>query len=294
MSSRPLRRLLAASALSCLACAGAVGASGAASAASGSGTVEASVYLVQGVTGSTVAIKVDGHSVSTKAPAKAIIGPLSMTPGKHTVWVKGSTADQDVTSTISVDPGASMDVVVHHQVDPAAPPQITTYTNDLDPVAADTGRVVVAHVAAVGPANVLVRGKVLFANIANGEALSLTVPAGSYPIEVVPAATKGPPVLGPVNLPVKANALTRVYAIGVAKAGTMDAIVQVFSVGMRGTGATPSKIDTGNGGQAVPLIQAARDQQSGSAGALGAVGAVTVALLAGGGVVLARRRRAAP
>lgn len=104
----------------------------------------------------------------------------------------------------------------------------TAFPNDLSPVAADSGRVTVAHTAAGGPADIRVNGQVLFANVANGESLTLTVPAGSYTVDIVPTAATAPAVFGPVTLPVKAASLTRVFAIRVAATGSMDAVVQVL------------------------------------------------------------------
>ena len=63
-------------------------------------------------------------------------------------------------------------------------------------------RLVVAHTAVVPPADVRVDGTVLFSNIANGEALTLVVPGGTYNVDIVPAATSGPVVFGPVPVAV--------------------------------------------------------------------------------------------
>lgn len=210
----------------------------------------ATVYVVQGVAGETVSIAVDGNAVDDAAAAKTIVGPLALAPGEHTLTVDGQGDVLDVEATFEVAAGASVDAVIHRQVDPTAAPIVTTYDNDLSKVAKGSGRVAVAHVAAVGPADVRVQDEVLFANIANGEVLTLTVPAKTYPVEIVPAATDGPAVLGPVDLPVAKAALTRVFAIGVAAEGTMDAIVQVLPLGVRGSGKSPTLIDAGSGGQA--------------------------------------------
>lgn len=210
----------------------------------------ATVYVVQGVAGETVSIAVDGNAVDDAAAAKTIVGPLALAPGEHTLTVDGQGDVLDVEATIEVAAGASVDAVIHRQVDPTAAPIVTTYDNDLSKVAKGSGRVAVAHVAAVGPADVRVQDEVLFANIANGEVLTLTVPAKTYLVEIVPAATDGPAVLGPVDLPVAKAALTRVFAIGVAAEGTMDAIVQVLPLGVRGSGKSPTLIDAGSGGQA--------------------------------------------
>jgi hypothetical protein len=154
--------------------------------------------------------------------------------------------------------GASVDAVLHRQADVTKPPIFTAYTNDLSAVTAGSSRLTVAHTAAVGPADIRVKGKVLFANVANGEQLTLTVPAGTYPVDIVPTAAAGPVVFGPVDLVVGKASLTRVFAIGVAATGSMDAVVQVLPVATRGSGEVPSRVDAGDGGQAQALIDAHR------------------------------------
>lgn len=211
----------------------------------------ASVYVVQGVAGATLRLDIDGRTIASHSRAKDIIGPLELSPGQHTLRGHGSV---DVASTFTVQPGASLDVVVHRQVDPSKPPVSTTFPDDLTPLAQGTGRVSVTHTAAVGPADIRVDGKVLFSNVASGESLSLVVPAKAYTLDIVPTAAKGPVVFGPTTLPVKPDALTRVFAIGVAANGSMDAVVQVLPVRQRGTSAPPSLIQSGTGGQAAALI----------------------------------------
>jgi uncharacterized protein DUF4397 len=218
------------------------------------------LYVVQGVAGTSMTISVDGKAVATAASAKTIVGPLSLTAGNHTVAAQSTTGGETVSATVAVPAGGNLDAVVHRQVDPSKPPVVTTFPNDLSAVAAGSGRLVVAHTAAVGPADVRVDQKVLFANIANGEALTVTVPAATYSVDIVPAASSGPVVFGPADVPVKATALTRVFAIGVAATSSMDAVVQVLPLSTRGAGTSPSSVDAGDGGQAAELTAAERPE----------------------------------
>ena len=227
---------------------------GGAQAADATGTV----YVVQGAAGTAMTISVDGKAVATAAAAKTIVGPLSLTAGDHTVAAQSTTGGESVSATVAVPAGGNLDAVVHRQVDPSKPPVVTTFPNDLSAVAAGSGRLVVAHTAAVGPADVRVDQKVLFANIANGEALSVTVPAGKYSVDIVPAASSGPVVFGPADVPVAATALTRVFAIGVAATSSMDAVVQVLPLSARGAGTAPSTVNAGDGGQGAELTAAER------------------------------------
>lgn len=284
MSAASFRRLLAAAgATACLAASALVGASAAVGTVAASGT--ATLYVIQGVDAATMDLAVDGTVVAAGAAAKSVAGPLSLKPGRHTLKATGSAATVQATLTLAA--GSSTDAIVHRQVDPDQPPIITVYPNDMSAVSSGSGRLTVAHDAAVGPADIRVDGKVLFQNVANGEQLTLVVPSETYKVDIVPTAATSPVVFGPANLPVKAASLTRVFAIGVAATNSMDAIVQVLPVSTRGSGADPSAVDAGDGGQAEALIRAHEQGTSGVPGlALGAL-----AILAGTVAVVAAHRR---
>jgi Domain of unknown function (DUF4397) len=247
------------------------------------------VYLVQGVADTPMTITVDGKSVATSAPPKTIVGPLTLSSGNHTITGESPTGTATVTASVSVASGANIDTVIHRQVDPSKPPVITTFANDLSSVTAGSGRLIVAHVAAVGPADVRVDQKVLFANIANGEALTVTVPGGTYKVDIVPTATSGPVVFGPADVPVAPTALTRVFAIGVAATNSMDAVVQVLPLSARGSGTTPSTVNAGDGGQAADLVAAARGSSDGSLLATFGVMALVALLVTAGRLAMGRR-----
>lgn len=256
-------------------------------AASGEGTV----YLIQGVDATTMALTIDGRSVAKAAPAKTVAGPLRLTAGEHTVTAQPPSGGTPVRATLRVAAGSSTDAVLHRQADVTKPPVFTAYTNDLSPVTAGASRLTVAHTAAVGPADIRVKGKVLFSNVANGEQLTLTVPAGTYPVDIVPTAATAPVVFGPVDLVVGKASLTRVFAIGVAATGSMDAVVQVLPVATRGGGEVPSRVDAGDGGQAQALIDAHRTGASGDSAALLILLVVLAAFAGLGGLARGRLRR---
>jgi uncharacterized protein DUF4397 len=218
----------------------------------------ATLFVIQGVDATTMTLSLDGKVLRSDAPAKTVVGPVRVAPGRHTVTAEPDGEGAPVAATVVLKAGASTDLVLHRQADATLDPVFTTYANDLSPVTAGSGRLTVAHTAAVGPADIRVKGKVLFGNVANGEQLSLTVPRGSYPVDIVPTASSGPVVFGPVDLPVAAASLTRVFAIGVAATNSMDAVVQVLPVATRGSGADVSRVDAGTGGQAQALIAAHR------------------------------------
>jgi hypothetical protein len=250
-------------------------------AAPASAAGSAQVYVIHGIKGQNLDVTVDDDTVARSAKPKDIIGPLRLAAGRHTVAVKdGSKTVAD--SSFSVKAGQSVDVVAHRQADASMGPIFTVFRNNVRGVAPGKLRLVVAHVAAAPPADIKVNGKVLFNNVANGEELALVVPAKTYNVAVVPAATDGDPILGPVDLQTKAGTLTRVFAIGSATQNTMDAVVHVLKVSQNGA-ARPSLVQTGTGGQAadaftggasstVPVLAAGR------AGGL-AVGVLALAML---------------
>jgi hypothetical protein len=244
------------------------------------------VFVIQGVPGVSVDVSVDGKSVDTGAQAKDVLGPLSLTSGKHTVTFASS--KWTVTSSFQVD-ARSADIVLHWPAEIGPKPVTSVFKNDVQPVAAGKGRLSVAHTAVVPPADIVVDGKVLFSNIANGEFVSAQVPAGTYSVEVVPTGQDTDPLLGPVDLPVKGGVLTRVFAIGQPKNGSMDAIVQVLPLRTTGSKA-PGSVNAGSAGLVAGQGVSARHDSTGSFAALaGAVGAIVG--LAGMLKFLASRRR---
>ncbi|MGH3346712.1 MAG: DUF4397 domain-containing protein [Nocardioides sp.] len=207
------------------------------------------VYLVQGVVDSTWEFSVDGEVVREGVGGKEIVPTGDLDLGSHEIT---ATSDEGTTveATIDVKAGQSLDVVLHLPVEADGTPVLTSFVNDRSPVPAGSSRLSIAHTAAVGPADILVDGRVLFADVASGEELTVVVPGDTYRVAIVPAATDNPPVLGPVDLPVPSGKLMRVFAIGVAAEGTMDAVVHTMDVPVSGSQARPSDVPGGSGGPA--------------------------------------------
>ena len=144
--------------------------------------------------------------------------------------------------------GQSIDVVAHRAADAGQQARIVVFRNDLSPVGPGKARLVVGHAAVAPPADIRVGGKVLFHDVASGEALSLLVPARAYSVDVV-ASDGSASILAPVRLTVRAGTLTRVFAVGDPADRTADAVVQVLPVPVVGAG-RPRSVPTGDGGQA--------------------------------------------
>ena len=250
----------------------------------------ASVYLVQGVPKMDVSVWIDGQQVANGLKPTQVSAPLSLSQGQHKATFSGP--GWRISSSFSID-SPSADVVLHWPADKAKTPEVTVFANDLHKLAVGKARITVAHTAVVPPSDVRVDGKVLFANIANAEFVTETVPPGTYSVDIVPTGENGDPFFGPVDLPVKPNVLTRVFAIGEPKDGTMTAVVQTLPLSSTGSPA-PSLVDSGSAGLVAPglglgdaRVQSGLDGH-GNALALGL--AAALAVLVGS---LERRRRVA-
>ena len=247
MSGATVRRLLGVVAGALFASSVMLSVTSAAHAAGPTGTV----FVVQALAGKTVDLVVDGDTVQAGAEAKAVVGPLELEAGSHDLVVKEG-ASTLLTTTFSVKAGVSTDVVVHAKADVAGTPAVTVIPNNLKPVGRGKARLAVTHVAMAPPADIRVNGKPIVRNVANGESQWLDVPAKTYRVDVVPT-TGGSPILEPVSLTLPAGKFTRVLAFGDPAKGTADAIVQTLDLAVVGSKA-PTKVQTGDGGQAAALF----------------------------------------
>jgi hypothetical protein len=207
------------------------------------------IYIVQGVPGKDLDVAIDGESVAEDVKTAAVAGPFKVESGSRMVTFSenGTTV---LENTFSIKEGSKADIVAHLPESPTGDPLVTVYKYDAVKVPKGKARLVVSHVAAVPPADILVNGDVLFANIANGESLELVVPVATYKVSIVPNGAKEPVFFGPVSLTVKGGAINRVYAVGDPEKKTMNVAVHVLTVGSTGSG-KPSQVNTGTGGQAV-------------------------------------------
>jgi Domain of unknown function (DUF4397) len=207
------------------------------------------IYIVQGLPGKNLDVAVDGESVAEDVKTAAVAGPFKVKPGSRMVTFSenGTTV---VENTFSIKEGAKVDVVAHLPASSSEDPVVTVFKHD--PVEVPKGKacLVVAHTAAVPPADIRVNDQVLFANVANGESLQLLVPVATYEVSIVPTGETEPVFFGPVNLTVKSEAVNRIYAVGDPEKKTMNVVVHVIDAPVTGSD-EPSEVNTGTGGQAV-------------------------------------------
>ncbi len=212
----------------------------------------AEVYVVQGLPGKTLDVSIDGESVETGVATAKVVGPFDVEPGTRTLAFTDG-GDTVLERSVKLTAGSSKDVVIHLPASASAKPTVTEFENDLSSPPRGKATLAVAHTAAVPPADIRVDGKVLFENVANGESLTLVVPAGTYTVDIVPTGKDGPAVLGPLELPVKAGGLDRVFAVGDPTKKTMNVAVHTIETGSSGSD-RPDRVDTGTGGQATGYV----------------------------------------
>ena len=207
------------------------------------------VYIVQGLPGKSLDVDIDGKSVATGVKTAEVAGPFKVNAGKNTVTFSEN-GNQILENAFKIKEGGKADIVAHLQASSSEPPVVTVYKYDDINLPNGKAKLVVSHTAAVPPADVLVDGQVLFANIANGESLDLTVPVATYKVAIVPSKKEKPVFFGPVSLTVKGGAINLVYALGDPEKKTMNVAVHVLTAGKTGSD-KPSEVNTGTGGQAV-------------------------------------------
>jgi hypothetical protein len=205
------------------------------------------VYVIHALTGKPVSVSIGGEVDSEQVSSGDVLGPLSLAPGKHTVIVEGANASWSMEASVTIKAGRSVDVVLHRPAEVQGPPTVTVYRNPTQAVPAGKGRVMVAHTATVPPADIEVDGKVLFANVANGEFATADVPAGTHEVAILPTGREEPVLLGPLDLPAEAATLTQVFAVGRPANGSMDVVVHTLPVPVRGSSA-PDTVNTGSAG----------------------------------------------
>ncbi len=246
------------------------------------------VTVIQALPDAAVDVAIDGRSVATGAAVGDVLGPFELRPGVHQVSFSGDGITVD--SRMRVSAGASSDVVLHLPADLEGDPVVHSYQAPTGAIGPDKARVLLAHTATVAPADVEVDGRTVFTNIANGEFAEADVPAGTISVALRPSGTQGDPILGPLDLSLRAGTLSMVYAYGNPSDGSMNAIAHTTELAPDGS-VQPSRIDTGTAGLATtPVTTLAADGATSSrAGTL--AGLTLTALLL---VALGLRRRRGP
>jgi hypothetical protein len=211
---------------------------------------QGSVTIIQAVPGVEMTAAVDGDDVGKAIAAGAVVSLPPLAPGQHEV--EFAFDGGAVSATIDVRAGASTDVVVHRPAEVGGDPTLSVYPTPTNPIGPGKARVVLAHTATTAPADVEVDGQVVFTNIANGEYAEADVASGSHRVALLPSGVTGPPILGPLDVRLKAHTLTAIYAVGNPRNRSMNVIVHEIRLKDDGSEA-PTLVNTGSAGLAAEL-----------------------------------------
>jgi hypothetical protein len=216
-----------------------------------SGKVFGTVTLVQAVPGRAVDVRVDGRELHRVARGGDVIGPVRLPAGRHVFAFVGSGGGV-VRSTVRLRPGSSVDVVLHRPAAVRGASLVTSFPTPTRPLRPGWARIRVAATATLAPADVRVDERVVFANIANGESVTVDVTPGRHVVALVPTGQQAPTVLGPLRFDVAAGTMTMVYAAGGPPTGAPRTIVHTMALGNDGQ-AAPGSVHAGTVGLARDL-----------------------------------------
>ncbi|WP_331501166.1 DUF4397 domain-containing protein [Nocardioides sp.] len=217
-----------------------------------SGAPPGRLVIVQAVPSESLNVSVDGHMVRNGTPVGAILGPLSLSPGRHRVGFTDPSGTLRLTSTVDVASGSSSDIVVHLPASVGGAPVVNAYKTPRAPIAPGKARVLIAHTATVAPADVVVDGQVVFHDIANGEFATADIAAGPHVVALLPAGRRAHAILGPLHVDLRAGTVTMVYAVGNPRDHSMNVITHTDTLASNGA-VVPGSIDTGRVGLAAGL-----------------------------------------
>jgi hypothetical protein len=204
----------------------------------------ASVVLVHGVRGLVADIYLDGKlALATFQPVRST-DPISLPAGLHVVDVRTAGAAASSTpllhALIELTGGIRQSAVVH--LDATGKPAITVFRDDVSRVPAGATRVVVRHVAATGPVNVLLDNQPAAQNLVNDHESEQLTLAGTHQLEVTDpngSASLAPPE----QLSFAEGSANFMYLIGSQQDGTLG----WAAVAVTGLQTAPTRVQTGDG-----------------------------------------------
>lgn len=201
------------------------------------------VHLINGIPDLEVDVTIEGEP-AIQGFAFRDIEDISSLAGSDLASVAFTEAGTDEVvldaTNVEIPAAASVSVLLHLKVDGS--PSLSIFENDLSRIAAGESRLVIRHLAAAPPVDVLAAGDVVFQGIGNGDEQSAEVPAGDVTASIVPSGEDGPVVIGPADLPLLEGVMLIVYGLGSLERGTMTVITET----VEGLSTPPSGVDTGN------------------------------------------------
>jgi hypothetical protein len=199
----------------------------------------ATVYVVHGINGKDlgqpealpVDVQVGDACALTDFRFRDIAGPISLPPGTYDVKVRlaatpaCSGAVAISAPGLKLDGGANVSIVAHLAEAATATPTASVFANE---VTIDFGRsrAIARHAANFGGVDVLVDGKVAFADLTNGEQGTATLRPGHHTLAIAPAGSSTP--VYEKDLILKPFVVYAAYAVGTPANGTFEVLLQTL------------------------------------------------------------------
>jgi hypothetical protein len=240
---------------------------------------EATVAVLHGVPDATVDVYANGDAILTNFKPGTLTDPLKLPAGDYDLKVTAAGAGAGGAAVIeandvTVPAGANITVVAH--LDAGGKPVLTPFVNDTSRIAAGKSRLTVRHTAAAPAVDVRANGDAAFTALTNPKEAKADLAPGTISADVVLAGTDTV-AIGPADVTLTEGTSTIVYAWGSAADSNLKLAVQTIS----GLHSAPGGVPAGSGGQVAGAQSAANVTLAVAAGALA------------GGLVLIRRRRSA-
>ncbi|MEZ5411973.1 MAG: DUF4397 domain-containing protein [Acidimicrobiales bacterium] len=209
---------------------------------SAAGAAPTRVHLIQGVPDTSVDVAIGGRTAITDLGFRGTydLSALGSRLPAVTVTRAGTGEVLLAAGDVGLPEGENVTVVLHLKTDGSV--GLASFANDVSPLAAGQSRLIVRHLAAAPPVDVLSAGRTVFENLANGGEVQADLPPGTVSASLVPAGTAGPAILGPADVTLEAGTAVIVYGLGSIERNTMAVATETIP----GLGPRPTGVDSGN------------------------------------------------
>lgn len=206
------------------------------------GAAPTRVHLIQGVPDVSVDVAIDGRTAIRDLGFRGTydLSALGSRLPAMTVTRAGTGEVLLAAGDVQLPEGQNVTVVLHLKVDGSV--GLASFANDVSSLPSGQSRLIVRHLAAAPPVDVLAAGEAVFENLANGGEVKADLPPGTVSASLVPAGTAGPAILGPADVTLEAGTAVIVYGLGSIERNTMA----VATESIPGLGPRPTGVDTGN------------------------------------------------
>lgn len=119
----------------------------------------------------------------------------------------------------------SSSLVVHLADDVSG--ELTAFENELDQLSPGMSRLIVRHLAAAPPVDVMVDGDKVLTDVAHGWEDSVELPQGDVAVSLMPSGEAGGSPIAPIDVSLTPGDRTIVYVFGSADDGTVSVVTDI-------------------------------------------------------------------